>query len=218
VCGRFTLFNLADLVDAYPYAFGEDVEPRYNIAPSQSILAIIDDGGRQVRRFRWGLLPFWMNQMSSGLINARGETVHQKPSFKRGFTDRRCLIPADGFYEWRDEEGDKRPYRFTLKERKVFAFAGLWDPWTSPDGETINTCAIITTKSNEVVRSVHHRMPVILPRDSECTWLDDEADTRSLKELLVPYTGEPMKASPVSSRMNSPMNDDPGILEPLHES
>ncbi len=214
MCGRFSLFNIAHLTEAYPYDLPEDAQPRYNIAPSQSILAVIDDQGHKMRYFRWGLLPFWMKQMSAGLINARGETVDQKPSFRRSFADRRCLILADGFYEWRKEKQGKQPYRFTLTERKVFAFAGLWEPWTSPDGDTIDTCAIITTESNEVVRPVHDRMPVILPRALEDVWLDDETAVGTLKQYLVPYTEGPMEADPVSRRVNSPMNDAPDILQP----
>ena len=215
MCGRFSLFNLPELMNEYRVDLPADIMPRYNIAPSQAILAIINDDGYQARQLRWGLMPSWSRAGFAGIINARAETVDQKPSFKQSFRRRRCLIPADGFYEWKKEEKRKQPYRITLKNREVFAFAGLWETWTSPSGDTINSAAIITTAPNAAIRPIHNRMPVALPKTAESVWLDDEADHPTLKSLLIPYRSEQMVMYPISNRVNSARNDSPDVLTPL---
>ncbi len=191
------------------------IKPRYNIAPAQDILAIINDGGYQAVSLKWGLVPFWSKDATRGLINARAETVEQKPSFKQSLQSRRCLIPADGFYEWGKEGGRKKPYRITLKDKSVFVFAGLWDIWRSPGGEVISTCAIITTVANTLISSLHNRMPVILPADAEKAWLDRETAIPALKSLLKPYPAVAMESYAISSLVNNPRHDNPEVLRPV---
>lgn len=215
MCGRFSLYNLPELINEYQLDFSDEIKPHYNIAPSQAILAIINDGGYHARQLRWGLIPFWSKAVFAGLINARAETVDQKPSFRQSFAKRRCLIPADGFYEWKKQEKGKQPYRITLKDRQVFAFAGLWETWTSPSGDTINSAAIITTEPNAAIRPIHNRMPVVLPKTAESVWLDGDADHQTLKSLLKPYRSEQMELYPISNRVNSARNDSPSVLEPV---
>ncbi len=217
MCGRFSLFDLLGLEIRFELSFLDILKPRYNIAPSQDILAIINHEGLQAVYFKWGLIPFWSKDISSSktLINARSETVDQKASFKQSFKRRRCLIPADGFYEWKKEGNRKRPFRFTLKGGGVFSFAGLWEGWASPEGERINSCAILTTSANATVAPIHNRMPVILSREGEDTWLGADTDISTLKSLLVPYPAEGMDGYEVSTRVNSPRNDDPDIIKPV---
>jgi putative SOS response-associated peptidase YedK len=215
MCGRFSLFDIFGLEVLYNINLPGCVKPRYNIAPSQEILAIIDDGGCQAVQFKWGLIPFWAKEKAPGLINARAETVDIKPSFKQSLKSRRCLIPADGFYEWKKEGTGKRPYRINLKNGDVFAFAGLWDTWTSPKGETINSCTIITTSANTMMEPIHSRMPVILPKEAEETWLHADTGILTLKGLLKPYRSEFMESYEVSTRVNNFRNDIPEVLEPL---
>ncbi len=214
MCGRYSLFHLPEFIAEYQLALADLMKPRYNIAPSQSVPAIINDRGLGVRELRWGLIPFWSKNKSTSLINARAETVDEKPSFRQSFAKRRCLIPADGFYEWKKEGARKQPYRITLTDRKVFCFAGIWETWRSPDGERISSCAIITTAANEMIRPIHNRMPVVLTRDDESSWLDRDADHRALKSVLEPYDSELMHSYPISTRVNSPANDSPDVLEP----
>ncbi|MBO8171756.1 MAG: SOS response-associated peptidase [Bacillaceae bacterium] len=222
MCGRFTLVtepkNIIDrfeIQNELPLDFG----PRYNIAPSQPILAVIHDGqGNRGGFLRWGLIPSWAKDPAIGhkMINARGETVHEKPSFKRLIHRRRCLIPADSFYEWKKEGDRKQPLRIRLKNGEPFAMAGLWDRWTSPEGEEIHSCTIITTRANSFMNPIHDRMPVILTPESEKIWLDRSIeDPDLLRELLVPYDENRMEAYPVTTRVNSPRHDVPECIEPL---
>ncbi len=221
MCGRFSLFDMFGLEVRFNINLPESLVPSYNIAPSQEILAIIGGGGEQERYraqlLRWGLIPFWARDAdaSKKMINARAETVEKKASFKESFARRRCLIPADGFYEWKKEEGRKRPYRITLHNGELFAFAGLWDEWSSPRGETIKSCAIITTLANKLVEPVHDRMPVILAREAEAAWLDPRTELPALKELLQPYPPQFMECYEVSAIVNSPRNDRAEVVEPL---
>lgn len=221
MCGRYYLADVKNMRERFGVKdIMEWLTSRYNIAPSQEVPAIIADEetGRRLLRFRWGLKPYWSRDkaMGSGLINARAETVDTKPSFRNSFQRRRCLIPASGFYEWKKEGQQKLPYRIGLAGEDLFAFAGLWDSWVSSEGENHQSCAIITTTANPLVAQVHDRMPVILPRDSEDIWLDGKmADLGLLKELLKPYPADAMVLYEVSPRVNSPRNDEPGLLEPL---
>jgi putative SOS response-associated peptidase YedK len=193
--------------------------PRFNIAPSQPILAIPNDGRNAGDFFAWGLIPMWAKDPSIGnrLINARGETLAEKPSFRGSFKYKRCLILADGFYEWMAVPGKKTktPYYIHMKDRQPFAFAGLWDSWESPDGSSIKTCTIITTEPNELMAPIHNRMPVILhPRD-HAKWLDPSPQTpERLLPLIKPFPAEAMAAHPVSTLVNKPDYDSPELVVP----
>jgi putative SOS response-associated peptidase YedK len=193
--------------------------PRYNIAPAQSVLTIIDDeGGHRAGLLRWGLIPAWAKDPTIGnrMINARAETVAEKPSFRRALQKRRCLVLADGFYEWRKEGRTKTPMFITLKSREPFAFAGLWETWEPPTGDPVRSCTIITTSPNSLMAAIHDRMPVILPRAAESLWLDRTVtDPQALLPLLAPYAAELMKAYAVSPLVNLPRNDTPACIEPL---
>ncbi len=222
MCGRFTLtVNPADLQDAFSeYTFPARFSPRFNIAPSQPVLAIPNDGMYKADFFVWGLIPMWAKNPSIGsrLINARGETIAEKPSFRGSLKYKRCLILADGFYEWKTIAGRKTttPYFIHMKDRRPFAFAGLWDSWSGPDGSQIRTCTIITTGPNELMSLIHNRMPVILhPRD-HAKWLDETPQTPDrLIPLIKPFPAEAMDAYPVSSLVNKPVNDSPELVVPV---
>ncbi|HEX8355517.1 MAG TPA: SOS response-associated peptidase, partial [Pyrinomonadaceae bacterium] len=190
---------------------------RYNIAPTQEVLAVRESpDGREMTLYKWGLVPAWAKDASVGakLINARSETVTEKPSFREAFKRRRCVIPADGFYEWQRLEGRKQPFFFRMRDERPFGFAGLWERWEGEGGKVINSCAILTTEANEVLRPVHDRMPVILHPDDYGLWLGAEARELDLvKEMLRPYPAEEMVGYPVGSGVNSPRNQGAGLLE-----
>jgi putative SOS response-associated peptidase YedK len=220
VCGRFSLTVSEEMLKQYfPFEFPEKVLPRYNIAPSQEVLAVVSDGEKITgKMLKWGLVPYWANDPKIGfkMINARAETVDEKASFKHAFKKRRCLVLADGFYEWRKEGNKKIPYRFTLKSERPFAFAGLWEKWDK-HGDSMYTCTIITTKANELVKEIHERMPVILPKEWEEVWLDPAIDdTEYLKSLLRPYPAEEMKMYEVSTAVNSAKNDVEECVKPIN--
>ena len=197
----------------------------YNIAPTQEILVVVQEPGtatRQARRHRWGLIPSWAKDPAIGnqLINAQVETAATKPAFRVAFRKRRCLILADGFYEWQVEPGKKArvPHYIRMKDEKPFSFAGLWSEWRSADGSELRSCAIITTEPNELMAEIHNRMPVILDKKHFDRWLDrDYKETKELKKLLVPYPARKMKAYPVSRLVSNSRNDVPECLEPLEE-
>jgi len=221
MCGRFTLtIDPADLQDLFgEFIFPTQFAPRYNIAPSQPILAIPNDGKNQAGFFLWGLVPSWAKDpaIASKLINARGETLAEKPSFRGSFKYKRCLIPADGFYEWKAEAGQKTktPYFIHMKDRQPFAFAGLWDEWQSPDGGALRTCVIITTAPNELMSGLHNRMPVILDKANFADWLNPlPARPEDLMPLLQPFPAERMAAHPVSTLVNSPTNNRAELIAP----
>lgn len=213
MCGRFTLVNVAELFARFQLEEQSyHLSSRYNIAPSQEIPVIIRNNGvNQLALCKWGLIPRWSKDPAWGakLINARAETLEIKPSFKHSFQKRRCLIPADSFFEWKKEGNRKVPYRFLLKRGELFAFAGLWDQWTGPDGQEIKSCTIITTTANALVGTVHSRMPVILKKEEEKLWLDERlTDSARLKSLLKPYPAELMQAYEVEPVVNSAKIDD----------
>jgi putative SOS response-associated peptidase YedK len=222
MCGRFTLtVDPSDLQEAFAgYTFPAKFAPRFNIAPSQPILAIPNDGKQTADFFVWGLIPSWAKDPSIGnrLINARGETLAEKPSFRGALKYKRCLILADGFYEWKSQPGTKTkiPHFIFLKSRQPFAFAGLWDEWHSPDGGVIRSATIITTQPNERMATLHNRMPVILPPSAYAQWLDPAplAPDRLLP-LLKPFPADEMDAHPVSTLVNSPANDRPELIVPV---
>ena len=214
MCGRFTLtVDPAELQDAFgDYIFPDQFAPRFNIAPSQPVLAIPNNGKNTADFFMWGLIPSWSKDPSiaNKLINARGETIAEKPSFRGGFKYKRCLILTDGFYEWKAVQGEKTktPYFIHMKDRKLFAFAGLWDEWQSPDGGALRTCTIITTEPNELMSTLHNRMPVILDAVDYSQWLDPAPRTpESLLPLIRSFPADRMSAYPVSTIVNSPGND-----------
>ncbi len=222
MCGRFTLtVDPADLQDVFGgFTFPARFAPRYNNAPSQPILSIPNDGKNQADFFLWGLIPSWSKDPATAnkLINARGETIAEKPSFRGSFKYKRCLIPADGFYEWKVQAGQKTktPYFIHMKDRKPFAFAGLWDEWHSPDGNMLRTCAIITTTPNELMSELHNRMPVILDKADFADWLNPmPCPPDSLIHLIRPFPADRMSAHPVSTLVNTPGNDRPELIEPL---
>ena len=221
MCGRYSYSKPNDIIERFglgqlEFEFG----PRYNIAPSQQVPVVIHQNGcKRLLMFRWGLIPYWAKEESIGnkLINARAETLEEKPSFRRSFKQRRCLVLADGFYEWRKEGRVRKPYRITLQDGSSFAFAGLWDSWLSPTGQTINSCAIITTTPNKLMEPIHNRMPVILPQDMESVWLGgDVTSSREVKGLLTPFPAERMVAYEVSTLVNSPRNEGPECVVPVN--
>ena len=227
MCGRFTqrmtwreLHERMDLIGT-PL----NLRPRYNVAPSQDVAVVrAADDGRTLAMLRWGLIPSWARDPAIGhrLINARSETAAEKPSFRSAWRNRRCLIPADGFYEWKREGKTRQPWLFGLRVGAPFAFAGLWERWTVPQstaltgslaertpGEAVETCTILTTAANETVAPVHGRMPVILPWEAHGLWLAGE------DVPLAPYPADAMTAQPVSTHVNRPANDDPRCVEPV---
>ncbi len=223
MCGRFTLTKPSNVIaSVFQVSDVPESLPRYNVSPSQTIATVRQsDKGRHLSALRWGLIPSWAKDSTMGfkLINARSETVAEKPSFRQAFKHRRCLVVADGFYEWQRTEGKskKQPYYFHLKENAPFAFAGLWEKWQSSEDETIETCTILTTVANELLEPIHDRMPVILqPNDWE-VWLDQEhnfAKPNILQSLLKPYSSQAMETFPVSNRVNSPKYDSPDCIQP----
>ena len=225
MCGRFTLFEADNILSKEFGVSGiPPLSPRYNISPSQPVAAVRAapaGSGRELAFLRWGLIPSWSKDPAIGnrLINARAETAREKPSFRNAFRRHRCLIPTNGFYEWQRRERGKQPYFVRMRDDRLFAFAGLWDRWESPDKGVIETCTILTTAANAVLAPIHDRMPVILPPAEYARWLDPALlDTDSLGPLLVPFQGEEMLALPVSPRVNSPAVDDEKCMAPLPEN
>lgn len=193
--------------------------PRYNVAPTQDVSVVLNESPTRLSVVQWGLIPGWAKDPGIGaqMINARAETVAEKPAFRSAFKKRRCFVLADGFYEWR-KEGDgktKTPMYLRLKSGEPFALAGLWEVWNSPEGEPRRTCTIITTEPNELVAPIHNRMPAILPRDAEAAWLDGSLEPAALMALLKPYPADQMQAHAVSRRVNAPQNDEPALIEPV---
>ena len=216
MCGRYTLTSPIDgLISEFGLAgAGGDLRPNFNVAPTQEVAAVVaENGSRRLEMLRWGLVPSWAKDPEIGarMINARSETAPEKPSFRGAFRRRRCLIPADGFYEWRREEGGKQPFYIRMNDGRPFAFAGLWESWN--DGE-IRSCTILTTSANDLVGPVHERMPVILPAADRDAWLDPEAEREELASLLRPYEGNDLETFPVSRFVNSPRNNDERCVQP----
>jgi putative SOS response-associated peptidase YedK len=207
---RYAVDDIADLADA---------RPRCNVAPTQPVLAIRtgEDGRRQLLALRWGLVPHWSKGPDNrySMINARAESVHQKPAYRSAFRRRRCLIPADGFFEWRALAGDKQPYLIRRDDGEPFAMAGLWETWHDQDSDAmIRSCTIIVTDANDLIRPLHDRMPVILPERQHAHWLDpDDADTDALRAMLAPAEAAGWTLHPVSRAVNNPRNDSPELLE-----
>jgi len=219
MCGRFTLTQPASVVaERFGVQFALfEFAPRYNIAPSQPVAVVMQNGERRLEACQWGLVPFWAKEPEIGnrLINARAETLAEKPAFKYSLARRRCLIPADGFFEWRKEGNRRTPVYILRRDGGLFAFAGLWDEWQSPDGSPLRTCTIITTEPNALIAPIHNRMPVILHPENEALWLDtSQREPTRLLSLLKPYPTEELEAYAVSTHVNNPNNDDPLCIQP----
>lgn len=220
MCGRYTLAStVEELARAFEAATSLDMAARYNVAPGQGVpvVRLANGGERRMELLRWGLVPFWAKDPGIGykMINARAETVAQQPAYREAFKRRRCLIPADGFYEWEKLPGrGKQPHYFRLHSGEPFAFAGLWERWEGEEG-LMESCALITTTPNAAVGAVHDRMPTILPPEEYAAWLDLETPRPDLQALLRPYPAEAMSGHPVSPRVNSPKNDDSQVIEPV---
>jgi putative SOS response-associated peptidase YedK len=225
MCGRFVGYRgKEELMDLFPIdQCDAEVSASYNIAPSQEILAIVkQDGRNHLQRFHWGLVPFWAKDISIGarMINARAESVDSKPSFRTAFKKRRCLILSDGFYEWQGEKGHKQPYFLTIPEEKPFAFAGIWETWDNrgQQSEGYRSCAIITTAASDAMRPIHHRMPVILKPEIYGPWLDpDFQDVDELKDIITDRIITELIARPVSKQVNTATNNQPTNIRPLKQ-
>ena len=215
MCGRYSLTTAPEaLRRLFNFTNLPNLAPRYNIAPTQLAPVVRGaDGGRELVMLRWGLVPSWAKDISIGnkMINARAETVAEKPAFRGAFRHRRCLVPTDGFYEWRTEDGRKQPFRIGMKTGDAFALAGLWERWTSPENESVETFAILTTEANGKLHPIHHRMPVIVPPEGYAGWLDADADA----VIPAPADPEPMAFYRVGPRVNNVRNDDADCIVPL---
>ncbi len=217
MCGRYSL--IADLSElARQYEFDGDIDAfdkRYNIAPTQEVLTVVGGETRRAGFMRWGLIPHWAKDTKIGrrMINARAETVAEKPAFRDALRRRRCLVLADGFYEWQKSGGTKRPMRVAMRSGQPFAFAGLWSVWKDPEGNRIPSCTIITTSANNLLRPIYHRMPAILPRDAEELWLDGNVDDPAvLSSVLAPYADDALEVHAVSPLVNSVANEGPDLI------
>jgi putative SOS response-associated peptidase YedK len=219
MCGRFVQYSDPEVyASRFELESICDARPRYNLAPSQSVLAIrvVGGGTRELVPLRWGLVPSWSKgpDRRYSMINARSETVATKPAYRNAFRHGRCLVPTEGFYEWKTENGVKTPFLIRRRDAEPFAMAGLWECWHGRSGEEIQSCVILVTGANQVVRSIHDRMPVVLPPASHSTWLDPEnKDADALLAMLMPADPEPWTLLEVSSRVNSPRNDGPELIE-----
>ena len=217
MCGRYSLTtDLGELAQRFEFDGDWDAfERRYNIAPTQDVLAVVGGESRRGGYMRWGLIPSWAKDKSIGnrMINARAATVAEKPSFRNALRHRRCLILADGYYEWQKIGRQRIPMRIVMRSGEPFAFAGLWETWRDPQGTVIPSCTIITTSANDTLRPIHDRMPVILPRDAEDFWLDGSVNnSEALGSVLTPYEDAAMETYEVSALVNSVANDGPEVV------
>jgi putative SOS response-associated peptidase YedK len=224
MCGRFTLTatfeEIIDRFDIQAFIEQENYEPSFNIAPSHPVLAVINDGKSNRMGFlKWGLVPPWAKDAAIGhkMINARAETISEKPSFRNAFNKKRCLVIADSFFEWKKrEDKSKTPMRIKLKSDDLFAMAGIWEAWKSPEGKTLYTCSVITTGPNELMKDIHDRMPVILKPDDENIWLNPSiSNSKELNKLLVPFDANLMETYEVSSLVNSPKNNSVELIQKI---
>lgn len=217
MCGRYTItYNIDQLLDDLDLLMPDfDFEPRYNIAPSQRVPIISSDAPRELKLYRWGLIPSWARDPKIGykMINARGETIAEKPSFRSAFKKRRCLIPATGFYEWQKTSTGKQPMHIHLKSGKVMTFAGLWESWKDAEEKEIRTFTIVTTTPNTLMAPIHDRMPVIISPELRADWLDIELPAEEVQQLVRPYLEGALEADRVSTKVNSPRNEGPELLQ-----
>ncbi len=224
MCGRFTqTLDAGGIQQAFPWitvpqAAQGHLLPRFNVAPSQPVAVVVNDGRNTLDFYNWGLIPSWAKDTRIGykMINARGETLSEKPSFRNAYKRRRCLLLSDGFYEWKHEGKEKQPVYIHMADHEPFAFAGLWDVWNAPDGGTIRSCTIITTEANDLMADVHNRMPVILPFERYEDWLDPaERKPETLGHHIRAYPSDKMAYYPVSTYVNRPANDGPMCIDPV---
>src|SRR5687768_8735432 len=216
MCGRYELQEIEGLGARFrATSVRLDLSPRYNVAPGQVMPVVVNKAGENsLEMMKWGLVPSWAKDARIGnkMINARAETILEKPSFRKPLQSKRCLVPVSGFYEWHDTGQGKIPYHIYLKDEPVFALAGLYDIWLDPDGQELDTYTIVTTSANSFMERLHNRMPVILPQDREDMWLDPATPLSGLVTLLSPFEPRKMAAAPASQRVNSVRNDDAGLL------
>ena len=220
MCGRFVMkSSQMELADFFQLAASVDVPARYNIAPTDAVLAVADTGeGRHWRVFRWGLIPSWARDIAMGarMINARSETVFDKPAFRAAIRRRRCIVPADGFYEWDGKKGERQPYYIAMADGKPFGMAAIWEIWESGEGDYIESCALLTTSANSLIESFHPRMPVILDPGNWELWLDPTGGERAaLEKLFVSYPADKMAVYPVGHDVDNPRNDGEQLIIPL---
>jgi putative SOS response-associated peptidase YedK len=221
MCGRYVQFSLFPILQKeFGLKFGEEVDlkPSWNLAPTQNVPVVVNEDGNRLTTCRWGLIPPWSKDMAIGsrMINARAETLAEKPSFKSPFKKHRCLVVADGFYEWKKTVTGKAPTYIHMTDGSPIGFAGLYSDWTSPEGEAIRTCTIVTTEPNELLAPIHNRMPVIIPPDKRHIWLDPgQQDPEALSLLLTPYSAGEMEAWEVARTVNSPTNNGPELIAPV---
>lgn len=220
----WTLYHYGHLEELITHYLIDDsklatLKPNYNVAPMHNVPAVIaSDEGKRLGELRWGLVPFWAkdDKIGSKMINARAETVSEKPAFKRLLKSKRCIIPADGFYEWKKDGTSKQPYRILMSDGSLFSFAGLYDTWEDPEGKKLSTCTIITTTPNSLMEDIHDRMPVILRPEDEADWLGrDNDDVESLLKLLKPYDAAKMRAYKVPSAVGNVRNNSKELLEDI---
>ena len=220
MCGRFSLFAPGELISRqFDVVVDHEIEPRYNIAPTQPVAAVrLDQSGkeREFTYFSWGLIPSWSKdpKIGSRLINARSETAPEKPSFRNAFKRRRCLIPATGFYEWQKVGSGKQPMFIHAEDGSLFGLAGLWEIWSDAEGSVIQSCTILTTEPNELMAPIHNRMPVIIDPQDYSMWLDPGPDPLEAMHLMRPYAVEKMAAYAVSTAVNNPRNENPDCIQP----
>ncbi|MBN1327170.1 MAG: SOS response-associated peptidase [Candidatus Cloacimonetes bacterium] len=218
MCGRFAIYSSVQAIIDYAKTINKikSLQANYNAAPGQIIpIVMLDQGEKILEPVKWGLIPFWAKDPKIGyrMINTRAETINDKPSFKAAFRHRRCLIPANGFYEWKKPE--KQPFFIHLTEREMFTFAGIWEEWHHPDGSSLRTCSIITTVPNRIMREIHDRMPVILTTENEENWLQQN-EPKELLNLLAPYNSDDMEFYPISKAVNSYQNNSAELLERIN--
>ncbi len=219
MCGRFSIPDQElVMLDVFGDKLKAKWKERFNVAPSQDIPAI--KSPTEFSMIRWGLIPSWAKELSIGnkMINARAETVSEKPSFRSAFKKRRCLIISNGFFEWKKEGSKKQPYYIFMKGHEPFCFAGLWEKWVSPEGEVIESGTILTTDANDLLQSIHNRMPVIIPKEKYFSWLSPETSDTELKKLLIPHPSAEMDFYPVSTLVNKPSNDLRECIEEMRSS
>ena len=222
MCGRYAITTAPEAIrQLFAYLEQPNFPPRYNVAPTQAVPIVrMAEGKRQLALVRWGLIPAWVKdpRTFSLVMNARGESMLDKPAFRNAMKYRRCLFPADGFYEWKREGENRRPYFVRLKSGQPMAFAGLWESWMGPNGEEMETAAIVTTTASRSIAHIHDRMPVILPKSQWSRWLRTEAErAEDLLELLVPFNPDEMTRRPVSQKVNSPKNEGPECIQSVSE-
>lgn len=219
MCGRFSIFTAQDILAKRFNAEGPDqpLLPHYNAAPSQLLPVILNKEPHKITMAKWGYLPHWLEKPTKpeGLINSRAETVNSKPFFRDAFKKRRCLVLADGFYEWQKTGQQKIPHRITLKSEEPFAFAGIYDPRTDEKGQELNLFSIITTAANPALEEIHNRMPVMLLPENEKIWLENDAEENELMNILQPYPADQIKAYPISLAVNSPVNNTAEVIKPF---